>query len=86
MKRGAAEGFATSLVVAANGRVAALNRVSTVAVSTIFALHARAIGHHFPCRWGFMFLRCLAMRVYVQRVWRRGACPTGGGLGGLSRR
>ena len=48
---GAAEGRATSFVVAANGRhlcILALNAMNTVAVTTILVLHVGVIGHHVP--------------------------------------
>ena len=48
---GAAEGRATSFVVAAAGRhlcILALNRVNIVAVTTILVLHVGVIGHHVP--------------------------------------
>ena len=57
---GAAEGRATSFVVAANGRylcILALNRVNIVAVTTILVLHVGVIGHHVPRHYGFMFPR-----------------------------
>ena len=48
---GAAEGRATSFVVAAAGRhlcILALNRVNIVAVTTILVLHVGVIGHYVP--------------------------------------
>jgi len=54
---GAAEGRATSFVVAAAGRhlcILALNRVNVVAVTTILVLHVGVIGHHVPCHYDFM--------------------------------
>ena len=48
---GAAEGRATSFVVAARGRllcILALNTVNILAVTTILVLHVGVIGHHVP--------------------------------------
>ena len=46
---GAAEGPATSFVVAAKGRhlcILAVNRVNVAAVTTILVLHVGVMGHH----------------------------------------
>ena len=48
---GAAEGRATSSVVAANGRhlcILASNNVNIVAVTVMLVLHVGVIGHHVP--------------------------------------
>ena len=73
---GAAEGRATSFVVAANGRhlcILALNRVNVVAVTTILVLHVGVIGHHVPCHYDFMFPR----RSYHARLRARGCRGSG---------
>ena len=59
----AAFGRATSVVVSF---VLALNRVNTVAVTTILVLHVGVIGHHVPCRHDVMFPR----RLYHMREER----------------
>ena len=56
---GAAEGRATSFVVAANGRhlcILALNRVNIVAVNTIIVVHVGVIGYPVPRQSCFMLL------------------------------
>ena len=83
-KGGAAEGRATSLVVAAKGRhlcILALNRVNVVAVTTIFVLH---VGVIVPCQSCLMFpRRTITARLLatglrealppVRRAWAQGS-------------
>ena len=79
---GAAEGRASSFVVAARGRhlcILALNRVNIIAVTTTLVLHVRVIGHHVPRHLGFMSPRHSGhARLRARGV--KGALPPGRGV------